>query len=232
MGKIDRLTKILHNFNKGANGGSPSARLWFCGLENGSGNNIDFQRSHNEQMLADDEYEHMPYDEQNFMGFNGKLRRLVHQKLEFMDYPKTIEEMYSSDAFYCTNLCPLAFQNEYDGDAEIQKLTGISSKEEYKKYCIDTRRADPKWQKFIAPARVIVCTHKPSRDDFIRLFMINDKTSYSSDIPLLNGDSTAEIIRNKNRTLIICPHPSSWNWNESINCMAEIIKKELKKDIK
>lgn len=227
MKKIDNLAKALKNFNKGANGGDPNARLWFCGLENGSGDNIDFQRAHNEQMLTDDEYEHMPYKEQNFLGFNGKLRCLVHQNLKLIDYPKTVKDMYSTNAFYCTNLCPLAFQNEYDGDAEIQRLTGLSSKEEYIKYCIETRHANPQWQNFISPARVIVGMHNNSCDDFLRLFMINDKTSYSIDIPLLRGNGHLEIIRDKKRTLIICPHPSAWNWETSMDCIAKIITREL-----
>ena len=240
---MEQLNKILDDFIKGtkefkgANGGDPMAPLWFCGLENGSGKYMDFQREHNEKILNDDTYVRMPWEDQNFRGFNGKLRRLLRKHLNRLtDYPTTVAAMYSAKTFYCTNLYPLAFKNEWDGDAEIQRLTGLPTKAAYKEHCIARRLGNPKWAEHIAAARVIVGMHQPSANDFIRLFMMNGGTPEVRKIQLRNSDSTSdstvEIIRKPGRTLILCPHPTSWNWNTSMDAMTQIIRDELARQTK
>lgn len=107
MNNKEKFSAMLKKFRKGENGGTPNARLWFCGIENMAYG--EPQKKHNFNLLNTPEYTKL--SGQDLTGsFNKKIKYIL-EHLGLIDSNVSADEMYKSNKFYCTNLFPLNLDN-------------------------------------------------------------------------------------------------------------------------
>lgn len=190
----------------GFDGGNQNGKIWICGIEpGGKVKEDDFQFSdasrpgeiHKEEL-------HRNLKPQ----YNRKAAKLYASITG--DLPENYEEvahrvgLFSSNSdVFKINLYPLAFKNSNEAwEQWIYKKTGIPTRSLYRAWCQLYRFPAIKyWMQQSAP-RLIICTSKAYRDDFILAFSGPDQLSDHINVERVGGRSLEWKMINEDQTIL------------------------------